>query len=191
VQAIRWQPQHLFTTIFVEEPCLDVFADYWHLYSDVTVASLWNTYRALRILVNQIIIEQLARIDRSSIDSVFMDKHVYQSQVNKSKQTVVKFSHEICATIPFFMHHNHYKDQAGWDSAYNSKHTARAKLVIWQLYVAGQMECVSDIMRLWVAEQLIKIGNGMVIKKPIALGHMLRMKQRAPVKRWREIGVDG
>lgn len=88
------------------------------------------------------------------------------------------------------MHHSYYTDQAGWDSAYGPKNTARAKLVIWQLYVAGQTDCVSDIMRHWVADQLIKIGTGMAIKKSVALGHLLKIKQRAPVKRWREIGVD-
>lgn len=87
------------------------------------------------------------------------------------------------------MNHNHYSDREGWDSAYSPHNRARAKLVIWPMYVAGQADFVSDILRNWIGDQLIKIGSGMGLDKCIALGNMVRMKQRAAPKKWRDIGI--
>lgn len=61
--------------------------------------------------------------------------------------------------------------------------------MIWPLYVAGQSDGVSDEMREWVAGQLERIGDNMGPSKSRSLGLYVRIKEKAPVKGWREIGM--
>lgn len=188
--ATKWHSRDLYETILAE-PSLDIFSNYWYSYPDVMIACVWNNYRSIRILIHQIIIEQLSRIESSfPTDSSLEYSSTIQHQIEASKKEIIQFSHEICATIPYYMYHNYFTDRAGWDSAYHPKNTARTKLVIWPLYVAGQSECVSDSMRFWTADQLEKIGVSMGIGKCVALAQLLKMKLRHTPKKWREIGMD-
>jgi len=188
--ATRWHSRDLYETILAV-PSQDILSNYWHLYSGIVIACVWNNYRSIRILLHQVIIEQLGRIETSfPTDSILEYTSTVQDQIESSKREIVELSHKICATIPYYMYHNCYTDRAGWDSAYHPKNTARTKLVVWPLYVAGQSECVSDSMRFWTADQLEKMGSSMGIRKCVALAQLLRMKQRHVPKQWREIGLD-
>ena len=76
------------------------------------------------------------------------------------------------------------------DSRYQPRNTSRARLIVWPLYVAGQTDFASDIMRLWAAEQLEGIADGVGIRKVKAFSRILRAKQRVSARMWRDLGMD-
>jgi hypothetical protein len=163
--------------------------DYWYLYSDPFVATTWNSYRSIRILVYQIIVTQLAQLTESqSMKSIPQDTSIQQIQLNTSKRIVVELSHKICASIPFFMGRGLLEDDN--DSRYQPRNASRARLIVWPLYVAGQTDFASDIMRLWAAEQLEGIADGVGIRKVKAFSRILRAKQRVSARMWRDLGMD-
>jgi hypothetical protein len=187
----KWESCDLYIPILVQERCADVFSDYWHHYPQFSVANLLNNYRSLRINVNRVIIETLARMSECHpTESILEYSAGDQDQVERSKQIILKLSLEICATVPCYMGRSLYHDDEECESPYNLKNAAKAKLVIWPLYVVGHSDFVSDDMRLWTADQLEKFGDTMGLMKSKVLGQMLRLKQRPKPQEWRDLGLQ-
>jgi hypothetical protein len=121
--TLKWKAQDNYATITINEASPDVLNDHWHLYSNIFVATTWNTYRSIRILVHQIIVTQLGHIIASlPIMSIFQDASVHEFQFHTSKQIVVSLSHEICASIPFFMGRSLLEDDI--DSSYQPRNAS-------------------------------------------------------------------
>jgi hypothetical protein len=100
--ALKWKAQDNYITITIDEASGDVLNDHWHLYSNLFVATTWNSYSGIRILVHQINVMQLAHIIESqSIKSISQNPSIYEFQLNTSRRIVVELSHEICASVPF------------------------------------------------------------------------------------------
>ena len=187
--ALKWKAQDNFATITVDELSTDVLNDQWHLYSNIFVATTWNTYRSIRILIHQIIVNQLAHVTESPpMKSISQDASMHEFQLHASKRIVVGLSHEICASVPFFMGRSLLEDDI--DYRYQPRNASRARLIVWPLYVAGQTEFVSDIMRLYAADQLERIANGVGIRKVKAFSQVLRAKQQVSVRMWRDFGMN-
>ncbi|CZT44530.1 related to negative acting factor [Rhynchosporium secalis] len=51
--------QYIYQTVNLNERSEDVFSDHYHVYSSVWLGALWNNYRSARILVNELILDQL------------------------------------------------------------------------------------------------------------------------------------
>src|SRR5258707_1181865 len=49
----------IWTPVFIAEPDEEVFADYYDVYYDVFTAGVWNSFRSIRIILHEILIEQL------------------------------------------------------------------------------------------------------------------------------------
>ena len=191
--AARWQTPDLYATIVVPEATPAIFEDYWHLYPNIMIALIWNHYHCIRVLVNQIIITQLGYMTINlDPDLVFKYSTVYNDQMDSSRRNIIELSHQICASVPYYL--DKYPGDLA-DSRNNSKNAAsrnaRAKLVLWPLYVAGQTEFVSDIMRMWVVDQLERLAEDMGTHKLKAKGlaELLRKRQRAVGQAWRQLGM--
>lgn len=57
---IQFQLQYAFTTMPVQTRTDNVFADYYHIYPDIFTAIVWQHFRCTRILVNEIVVTQIA-----------------------------------------------------------------------------------------------------------------------------------
>jgi hypothetical protein len=186
----RWQEPEPFTKIEIQANDANFFSNHWHFYPNVALALVSSHYRCIRTLVNQIILTQLGRLTLSlDPDLVFRYSAIYNEQVDCSKRLIIELSHDICASVPYFLDQFPQNDahSCNFDAATRS---GRAKLVLWPLYVAGQTECVSDDMRLWIVEQLEKLGieRGTHKGKANGLAKLLRMKMRIEARKWRELG---
>ena len=186
--AAKWQADEPYASIIARELSPDVFSDHWHLYNDIFVADLWNNYRSIRINVNEIIVKQLSLMNGYQPTPLILHYSPdYDNQLDCSKRTVLELSRQICAAVPFYMGCNLYTNDTPRESPYNIKNAARAKLILWPLYVAGQSELISDVMRGWIADQLEKIGETMGLGKAKALSGLVRSKHRAQGKSWRDL----
>lgn len=93
----------------------------------------------------------------------------------------------ICASVPYYMDRSPLENTL--DVVYGPQHTAKVKLLVWPLYVAGSNDHVSDILRLWTAGQLEKSADSMGIWKARALAQLIRAKQRTTATAWRDLGM--
>jgi hypothetical protein len=191
--AVRWQTPDLYATIVVQEANPAIFEDYWHLYPNIMIALIWNHYRCIRVLINQIIITQLGYMTTNlDPDLVFKYSPVYNDQMDSSRRTTIELSHKICASVPYYLDQYPGDSANSWNTFKNAaSKNARAKLILWPLYVAGQTEFVSDIMRTWVVDQLEGLAEDIGTHKLKAKGlaELLRKRQRAVGQAWRQLGM--
>jgi hypothetical protein len=195
-QLLEWVANHhvqnLYSTVIISEASPDIFTDHWHLYRNIHVASIWNHYRSIRILVNQVIVSLLSHNTEDSehpwvTSGLFSTS--YSNQREASKRVVVQLSHDICSSVQFFLMHAQENSSIDWRSSYQPRSTAVGKLLLWPLHVAGQNDFVSDIMRMWIVGRLEKLAAVIGIRKAAILGRMLKSKQYTP-KVWREMTLE-
>jgi hypothetical protein len=62
-------PRYFYNTVAILQAREDVFSDRYHVYSGVCIATTWNNYRCLRIILNEILIEQMIHLCQTQLYS--------------------------------------------------------------------------------------------------------------------------
>lgn len=130
----------------------------FHIYRDTRVAIVWNHYRSLRILTNELILDIL-KSEASSKTSVL------PAQGLASEQLCKELTSDICASIPPYL---------GYP---NGQKTAPAMVglsLLWPLYTCAAHRHVSPLTRNWVILQCNRIGERMGIQLATLLARVLR-----------------
>jgi len=161
----------MYKTVMLQERSDEVFSDHYHIYENLVAATTWNHYRAVRILVNELIITQLEWLKKerpyilelSSSDSVFTDV-----RIQAANATIMQLSHDICASVPPLLGFREGQEP----SQHNTK-AVSGNLLLWPLYSAACTPMVSDMMCRWVAGRLRMISEIMGIKQAGPLAHVL------------------
>jgi hypothetical protein len=173
-----------------------VFADYYHTYSSILTATSWNSYRSVRILLNELLIVQLSHLCQSEFqyededeefpnlaeDSQFLLQQQYQSQISHSRAVIVQLTQDICASVPYYL------CDAPSGSYLLTEHpqseqlprAACGNLLLWPLFTAACTNMVSNVMRAWVVQRLEKIANVMGIQQARALAILLCLRKDPP-----------
>jgi len=99
--------QYIFQTVNLKERNDEVFSDHYHTYTNIWYATVWNHYRCVRLLVNELIVSQLNHVYLESMTSdaafIFEGSDVVANQISMSNSTLVQLCHDICASVPFFL----------------------------------------------------------------------------------------
>ncbi len=167
--------QYIYQTITLKEKTHDVFSDHYHVYSSIWIAAIWNNYRSVRILVNELILDQLNYLYQNNFEpNTLWDDHcLYENQNFTSNSTLLQLCHDICASVPYFLGYNPnnlgYADQI--------PKSVNGNLLLWPLYTAGVTEMVSDMMRSWVSGRLQWITDVMGIKQASPLAYCMASRQ--------------
>jgi len=172
----------LYKTVTLSERSKDVFSDHYHIYSSLWTATVWNNYRCVRILINEVILDQLNHVfQHPDASLLFWDNpNVYRNQALASNAMLLQLSHDICSSVPFFL-------------GYHTGETPKAvsgNLLLWPLYSAAVTGMVSDMMRIWVAGRLKIIADVLGIRQAAPLAYTLGFTDRRPVEQdlleWKE-----
>lgn len=168
--------QMIYQTVTLKERSDEVFSDHYHVYPNLWVATVWNNYRAVRLLINELILDQLCHLYLNSPESPLLwnDTCFFENQVLASNATLLQLCHDICASVPFYL---------GFDPNADKRmpraipKAVSGNLLLWPLYTAGCTDLVSDMMRDWVAERLRWISDIIGIRQAAPLAFSLRRKQ--------------
>ncbi|KAH6720846.1 hypothetical protein BKA61DRAFT_471346 [Leptodontidium sp. MPI-SDFR-AT-0119] len=167
--------QYIYQTVTLSERSDDVFSDHYHVYSSIWVAAIWNNYRSARILVNELILDQLGYMYQANPDLglLWEDNCFYENQMLTSNSTLLQLCHDICASVPYFLgcnpESNVFTDQA--------PKSVNGNLLLWPLYTAGVTGMVSDVMRCWVAGRLQWITDVLGIRQAAPLAYSIVRRQ--------------
>jgi hypothetical protein len=167
-------PDHFPTsTVKIYSPRPDVCSDYYYVYRDLSTAILMNHCRVILILVHEIILTQVSRLqcpapaelDRRSSGNRASSpcyKAEIDQQIETSQTTILGLIDLICATVPFLL---------GYDLCASATpepahpRAAGGNAVMWPLYVAAQISFVPNSTRAWIIGQLSKIGSDMGVQQ--------------------------
>ncbi|KAI9642504.1 hypothetical protein NHQ30_009309 [Ciborinia camelliae] len=164
-----------YRTITLRKRSEDVFSDHYHIYDSVWAAALWNHYRCVRILTNELIHVQLAHLKKTRPELFISGARNFtfsDAQLEASTATIITLSHEICASVPFLLG---YKE--GHDVTLHNAKAVSGNLLLWPLYTAACTLMVSDMMCHWVAGRLRVISDVMGIKQAAPLSHILTKRK--------------
>ncbi|TEA14430.1 hypothetical protein C8034_v003476 [Colletotrichum sidae] len=128
----------------VREAANICFEDKKHVYSSVWGAQLWNSWRSLGILINQIILDSL---DHLLLHNQEIKRDVY----SEALYSLRNLSQDICISTP------------------NLASSPRAPTMIWPLYMVLQEARNVETVRSWAAIQLQGIKTYMGIKQAAVL----------------------
>jgi hypothetical protein len=165
------------TSISMTEPDEEVFADYYDVYNGVFTAGIWNSFRSLRIMLHEILIEHLVRLC-SSPEYSTPDQEIvssYKAQIFTSKTIINALTHEVCASVPFYFNY-HQRDTESFGERPPPKALA-GYLLMWPLYTAAVAGRVSAQMRGWIAGRLKDVGDVMGMRHAYALGSVAAEKR--------------
>jgi hypothetical protein len=168
--------QYIYKTVTLKQQSEEVFSDHYHKYANIWIATVWNHYRCIRILINELILDQLHNLYRFNPESSLLwddDSCFYENQVLVSNSTLLQLCHDICSSVPYFLSF----DPERRLSDRQIPKTVGGNLLIWPLYTAAVTGMVSDMMRDWVAGRLRWISEFMGIRQAGPLAFTLTKKQ--------------
>lgn len=166
----------IYTTVTLDERSEEVFSDHYHVYPSIWTATVWNLYRCVRILVNELIIDQITYLLQhpEEFPSSWESIPFYESQILASNSTLLQLSHDICASVPFYLG---YSVKANNCASRPPPKAVSGNMLLWPLYTAACTFRVSDMMREWVAGRLRMISDVMGIRQAAPLAYTLGLKQ--------------
>ena len=172
----KTHPKYIYQTVTLKERRDEVFSDHFHTYNNLFIAAIWNHYRSVRILLNELLLDQLTHFSQTKFDSTLAgaDDSIFESQMLASKMTLLKLCHDICASVPYFLGFDPNRDP---DLPYEIPKTVHGNMLIWPLYTAGVTPLVSDVMRSWVAGRLQWIADVLGVRQANLLAFKVRNQQ--------------
>jgi hypothetical protein len=169
--ATTLPPQYAYDIISIAEPSEEIFTDHYHRYRNLWIASVWNNYRCIRVLVNELLFVHLLHLSQKQTS--FLDEQEvfssYDSEFTRVNSVMMTLTHDICASVPFYLGYHE-----GRSSPPTPPKAVNGNLLIWPLYTAASMNMVSDMMRTWAVTRLEKVGEILGIRQASVLASVLR-----------------
>ena len=146
--AVAERHERPYSSIKQQLPSVLAFRGVYDIYHSVAIATCWNHYRSVRIMVNAIITAEFeSRRGSQRFDSYF-ENDMLEHQSTASKPLINTLSEDICASVHYFL------DIVGAAEPLirlPAEKTVRAKLLLWHLYTAGNNVCIPDTTLSWIA----------------------------------------
>jgi hypothetical protein len=137
-----------------------------HVYSDLWIASIWNSLRQVRLQLQQDVISLSAADDDISITT-------RRAHISRSQQVQQKLTLEVCQSVAYHLATLSVADRDNAVEAIPQSAGPGGYTLVWPFFLAGMLETTGKEQRLWMAEQLKKIrvvsGNDQAIALAQAL----------------------
>lgn len=134
----------------------DAFFGFYHVYAEKKVIPVWNYYRSMRIMTNEIILDALHSLHSQS---------TMPTQQLVSEIILNELTHDICGSVRPFL---------GYTNGQKNVPALYGTLIIWPLYMCAAQNYASPKTREWIILQFNKIGEAMGILLATTLAHVLR-----------------
>ncbi len=140
-----------------------------HVYEDIWIASVWNSYRCVRLLCNEEILVHIGRLSSSLSLSLGVD---YSAQARMSRNLLNQLAADICISATFHLGQPKIEDGRFLFEC----RSLFGFYLLWPLFVAASVAGTPDPLRLWVIRVLDGIGRSMGIQQASALAEMLKLR---------------
>lgn len=154
-----------YNTLYTDEYPELIWNKTYHVYKEQWMAHVWNAMRTCRILLHEMIKDQLLAASMT-ITPIFTDEES-DMRLQNSINVMLDMRTDILASIP---HHT--------PSVLNGTPSAllegsRSYFVLWPLFLAGSMDFSTIEIRHWTAARLRDIGETTGLRQAIVLADIL------------------
>lgn len=182
-----------FSIIGPVQPNFDILSHYYHTYRDLWSAAVYNSYRALQILVHARLIKAVVAHDfdqqpgdesnPTDDEPSGLSPSGYADQISFSQTVIQEHIDEICASVPFHLSAHptaSSADVSGTSSSTTPPPSAAANSLIWPLFVAGTVRFCPFETRTWIIGRLQYIGTVMAVRQATMMADVIARHQDMP-----------
>jgi hypothetical protein len=159
----NWQYEIRYTD---ENPHL-IWNKYYHVYRDTFGSQIWNGMRTCRILLHEIIRDQLRTSDEA-MAPIFTEAEA-SLQYENSVQIMLEMQADILASVPIDSPVSVSEGEPGSHSL--------TYFILWPLYLVGVIGLSTDRVRLWVIQRFRRIANEIGIRQADLMADFLEKKE--------------
>jgi hypothetical protein len=156
----------LYDLVYSCDETESVFQRRYHIYKDHRVAQLWNTVRMTRLMINQIIHDQLSIAMGGAVDPETLSDLAMLSA--SCAHIITEMAEEICASVPQFLPN----PPQGKD--FQGTTAALGYYLMWPLSVAGGTKVPPPQVREYIIGRFRCIGNELKIPQALRIAERLR-----------------
>lgn len=144
----------------------------YDVYPDLWVASMWNNYRSVRLLIHEAIIKATLRYGSTE------EKRALQY----SGRVLVDMTNDICRSVPY---HLEQKQTIRQESSSDSTEcmelvaTPGGYLLMWPLFLSGMLRTTPRDQRSWTKSKLWQIGTCMGLRLALSMAKILEQKEKS------------
>ena len=166
-----------YSKITISEPNPEVFSDNYEIHKNIFNGSVWNNYRAMRILLHEALLTHLLLLCEHSTGFVAEETGLflsYDDLMQKSRMLCGQLTHDICASVPFYFNYHQEHLQGLWVRP--DPQAIAGVVVMWPLYIAaiaggGRFD---PEMRDWIIGRLRRVAEVMGIRHASALATLVQ-----------------
>ncbi|PWY89240.1 Zn(II)2Cys6 transcription factor [Aspergillus heteromorphus CBS 117.55] len=141
-----------------------IYGDYYHIYSNINSAVLWNTYRLTRIVVHEIIGAVCQRVCEISGG----ENAEHRAAIRRSEELSLQMAEDICASVPFVFRYS-ASVCPGLPQA-----SGGIFRLHWALFVAADCLGSTPPLQAWILDCLDQIGYNSGVQQALSMSKILR-----------------
>lgn len=141
-----------YDTVYTDDDPHLIWKGSYHIYKDTFAAQLWNAMRTCRIMLHEIIFNQL-RLSASA-PTPLLSQSASVAQSNASVQISLEMQADILASISYDK-----TEPAGRGSEEKPPMQSMGSFIRWPLYLVAVMDLSTDEIREWVVRRLQLIAE--------------------------------
>lgn len=159
----HWQYGFVYTD---ETPDL-IWGGNYHVYSEFWVAHIWNGMRTCRILIHELIRDQLLSAAYEPEEIFTATEFIAQNE--SCEAIMVQMRDDILGSVPHHTQSSLVQSKTVMDGPNTFLEGSRSYFVLWPLYLAGSMDLTTEAIREWSIKRLKIIGDTVGLKQAVVL----------------------
>jgi hypothetical protein len=136
----------------------------YHVYKEYWVAHIWNGMRTCRILLQEVIRDQV--LSGSSAMAIIFTEEESKTLNDNAVSTMLKMRADILASVPQYTPEMLKRRPSFLDGS-------RGYFVLWPLYLVAAMDMTTQPIRKWAIARLRSIGESVGLRQAIVLADSL------------------
>ncbi|POR37839.1 Uncharacterized protein TPAR_01972 [Tolypocladium paradoxum] len=144
------------------------FTGWYDMYPDLWIASAWNNYRTVRLLIHETIIK--ATIKYGAVDE--------NPNLDVSMAVLQTMTRDICNSVICHLGGPQLHDPTGSQGGI-SRAIPGGYMLMWPLFLSGMLRTTPMDQRRWIAAELRKIGVGMGLRLAISMATLIEEQNKS------------
>jgi hypothetical protein len=157
-----------------------VYGMYYHVYKDLYLCNVWNNWRAIRLIIHEIILDNTSNMETQSSEYGTLN---YADIAARSEHIMLQLQADIFASVPYhFGTTNDLSASTGNIGNFHDITPMAGHILMWPLFLAADCRYSPPDLRDWVIMCLQKIGHQLGVNQ--ALGMALLLQKGIGTRSW-------